>query len=35
MVTLTDPHDNPYDLLATDTDGQHRWAFGTGYVDPL
>ena len=27
--------DNPYDLLAEDTDTGHRWAFGTGFVDPL
>ena len=27
--------DNPYDLLATDTDEGHRWAFGTGFIDPL
>ncbi len=26
--------DNPYDSLAEDTD-DHRWAFGTGFVDPL
>jgi ring-1,2-phenylacetyl-CoA epoxidase subunit PaaC len=28
-------HDNPYDLLAEDHDGGHRWAFGTGFTDPL
>ncbi|HTR90789.1 MAG TPA: 1,2-phenylacetyl-CoA epoxidase subunit PaaC [Trebonia sp.] len=28
-------HDNPYDLLAEDQDGGHRWAFGTGFTDPL
>jgi ring-1,2-phenylacetyl-CoA epoxidase subunit PaaC len=28
-------HDNPYDLLADDHDDQHRWAFGTGFTDPL
>jgi ring-1,2-phenylacetyl-CoA epoxidase subunit PaaC len=27
--------DNPYDLLAADNDEGHRWAFGTGFVDPL
>ncbi|MGH3280978.1 MAG: 1,2-phenylacetyl-CoA epoxidase subunit PaaC [Trebonia sp.] len=27
--------DNPYDLLAADTDQGHRWAFGTGFIDPL
>jgi ring-1,2-phenylacetyl-CoA epoxidase subunit PaaC len=27
--------DNPYDLLAEDTDAGHRWAFGTGFADPL
>jgi ring-1,2-phenylacetyl-CoA epoxidase subunit PaaC len=27
--------DNPYDLLAADTDEGHRWAFGTGFTDPL
>ena len=27
--------DNPYDLLAEDLDSGHRWAFGTGFVDPL
>jgi ring-1,2-phenylacetyl-CoA epoxidase subunit PaaC len=26
---------SPYDLLAADTDQSHRWAFGTGFVDPL
>ena len=26
---------NPYDLLAADTDEGHRWAFGTGFTDPL
>src|SRR5206468_3847998 len=31
---MTD-HDNPYDLLAEDHDGGHRWAFGTGFTDPL
>ena len=27
--------DNPYDLLAEDSDEAHRWAFGTGFTDPL
>jgi ring-1,2-phenylacetyl-CoA epoxidase subunit PaaC len=27
--------DNPYDLLAQDHDEGHRWAFGTGFADPL
>jgi len=27
--------DNPYDLLAQDQDEGHRWAFGTGFADPL
>jgi ring-1,2-phenylacetyl-CoA epoxidase subunit PaaC len=27
--------DNPYDLLAADDEGHHRWAFGTGFADPL
>jgi ring-1,2-phenylacetyl-CoA epoxidase subunit PaaC len=26
---------NPYDLLAQDHDAGHRWAFGTGFTDPL
>jgi ring-1,2-phenylacetyl-CoA epoxidase subunit PaaC len=26
---------NPYDLLAQDHDEGHRWAFGTGFADPL
>jgi ring-1,2-phenylacetyl-CoA epoxidase subunit PaaC len=28
-------HDNPYDLLADDLDTGHRWAFGSGFTDPL
>src|ERR1700734_2645354 len=32
-TTSTD--DNPYDLLAQDHDEGHRWAFGTGFADPL
>jgi ring-1,2-phenylacetyl-CoA epoxidase subunit PaaC len=31
---MTD-HDNPYDLLGEDHDDGHRWAFGTGFTDPL
>jgi ring-1,2-phenylacetyl-CoA epoxidase subunit PaaC len=27
--------DNPYDLLADDHDEGHRWAYGTGFTDPL
>jgi len=37
-VSTADPgtgHDNPYDLLAQDHDEGHRWAFGTGFTDPL
>ena len=29
------PGDNPYDLLSDDRDDGHRWAFGTGFSDPL
>jgi ring-1,2-phenylacetyl-CoA epoxidase subunit PaaC len=28
-------NDNPYDLLGEDHDEGHRWAFGTGFTDPL
>src|SRR5580692_1457950 len=31
----TSDDDNPYDVLAQDHDEGHRWAFGTGFVDPL
>src|SRR6266851_10035997 len=31
---MTD-HDNPYDLLGEEADDGHRWAFGTGFTDPL
>jgi ring-1,2-phenylacetyl-CoA epoxidase subunit PaaC len=31
---VTEP-DNPYDLLGDDHDESHRWAFGTGFTDPL
>jgi ring-1,2-phenylacetyl-CoA epoxidase subunit PaaC len=27
--------DSPYDVLAEDSDESHRWAFGTGFTDPL
>jgi ring-1,2-phenylacetyl-CoA epoxidase subunit PaaC len=27
--------DNPYDLLAQEHGEDHRWAFGTGFTDPL
>lgn len=30
-----DLRDSPYDLLAENLDDHHRWAFGTGFVDPL
>jgi ring-1,2-phenylacetyl-CoA epoxidase subunit PaaC len=32
---MSTDHDNPYDLLADDHDEGHRWAFGTGFTDPL
>jgi ring-1,2-phenylacetyl-CoA epoxidase subunit PaaC len=32
---MSTPDDNPYDLLAEDHDTGHRWAFGTGFTDPL
>ena len=36
MSTPEDDFDgNPYDLLAEDHDEGHRWAFGTGFTDPL
>src|SRR5277367_4750691 len=28
-------HDNPYDLLGDSADDGDRWAFGTGFTDPL
>jgi ring-1,2-phenylacetyl-CoA epoxidase subunit PaaC len=34
-TTEGDFADNPYDLLAEDHDEGHRWAFGTGFTDPL
>jgi ring-1,2-phenylacetyl-CoA epoxidase subunit PaaC len=30
-----DPDHGPYDLLGEDHDEGHRWAFGTGFTDPL
>jgi ring-1,2-phenylacetyl-CoA epoxidase subunit PaaC len=37
MITGPDPDDadNPYDGLADNLDDLHRWAFGTGFTDPL
>jgi ring-1,2-phenylacetyl-CoA epoxidase subunit PaaC len=32
---MSTEHDNPYDLLGDDHDDGHRWAFGTGFTDPL
>ena len=32
---MSTEHDNPYDLLGGDYDDGHRWAFGTGFTDPL
>jgi ring-1,2-phenylacetyl-CoA epoxidase subunit PaaC len=32
---MSSDHDNPYDLLGEDHDQGHRWAFGTGFTDPL
>jgi len=32
---MSTEHDNPYDLLGGDHDDGHRWAFGTGFTDPL
>jgi ring-1,2-phenylacetyl-CoA epoxidase subunit PaaC len=32
---MSTDHDNPYDLLAQDHDEGQRWAFGTGFTDPL
>ena len=34
-VELGTDDDNPYDLLGEDHDEGHRWAFGTGFTDPL
>ncbi len=28
-------HDNPYDLLTAEDGDDHRWAYGTGFTDPL
>jgi ring-1,2-phenylacetyl-CoA epoxidase subunit PaaC len=35
MSTEDDFDGSPYDLLAQDHDEGHRWAFGTGFTDPL
>jgi ring-1,2-phenylacetyl-CoA epoxidase subunit PaaC len=32
---MSTDHDSPYDLLGDDNDDGHRWAFGTGFTDPL
>jgi ring-1,2-phenylacetyl-CoA epoxidase subunit PaaC len=32
---MSTEHDNPYDLLGADHGEDHRWAFGTGFTDPL
>jgi ring-1,2-phenylacetyl-CoA epoxidase subunit PaaC len=32
---MSTDHDNPYELLAEDHDEGQRWAFGTGFTDPL
>jgi ring-1,2-phenylacetyl-CoA epoxidase subunit PaaC len=32
---MSTSHDNPYNLLGDDHDEGHRWAFGTGFTDPL
>jgi ring-1,2-phenylacetyl-CoA epoxidase subunit PaaC len=34
-VELNEDDGNAYDLLAEDHDEGHRWAFGTGFTDPL
>jgi ring-1,2-phenylacetyl-CoA epoxidase subunit PaaC len=34
-VDLNQDNGNAYDLLAEDHDEGHRWAFGTGFTDPL
>jgi ring-1,2-phenylacetyl-CoA epoxidase subunit PaaC len=34
-VELNQDDGNAYDLLAEDHDEGHRWAFGTGFTDPL
>jgi ring-1,2-phenylacetyl-CoA epoxidase subunit PaaC len=34
-VDLNEDEGNAYDLLADDHDEGHRWAFGTGFSDPL
>ena len=32
---MSDEHDNPYEELADAPDSEHRWAYGTGFEDPL
>jgi ring-1,2-phenylacetyl-CoA epoxidase subunit PaaC len=32
---MSTEHDNPFELLSEDHDEGHRWAFGTGFTDPL
>jgi ring-1,2-phenylacetyl-CoA epoxidase subunit PaaC len=32
---MSTDHDSPYDLLGDNHDDGHRWAFGTGFTDPL
>ena len=32
---MSTDHDSSYDLLGDDHDDGHRWAFGTGFTDPL
>jgi ring-1,2-phenylacetyl-CoA epoxidase subunit PaaC len=34
-MSTPDPDHSPYDLLGDDHDEGHRWAFGTGFTDPL
>jgi ring-1,2-phenylacetyl-CoA epoxidase subunit PaaC len=34
-MSTPDPDHSPYDLLGEDHDEGHRWAFGTGFTDPL
>jgi len=34
-MSTPDPDHSPYDLLGDDRDEGHRWAFGTGFTDPL
>ena len=32
---MADDHDNPYEWLADEHSDDHRWAYGTGFTDPL